>query len=303
MESLLSDLRHAWRVFRKSPGFTAIAVAALALGIGAHTAIFSVINVILLKPLPFPESDRIMELMRGFPNGNGPSISVPKFTTWKKNDVFEAMAAYDFAGVSMSVGGGDHAEQTKAIHVTSEFFRVFGVSPSIGRAFSAEEDVPGGPRVVVISYHLFSRRLGADLRAVGPAGHDRGRACRGCGSPAGHFPVRPPADIFVPLQPDPNSTNQGHYLIWAPWRAAASPGCPAAPRPRTPTGSPSRRVARRAAGTGPGRWRLSPACMPCRRPPRFPGRSSRRGPRPPWQYRRRPCRGAWRAARRLRSRG
>ncbi len=215
MESLLSDLRHAWRVFRKSPGFTAIAVAALALGIGANTAIFSVINVILLKPLPFPESDRIMELMRGFPNGNGPSISVPKFTTWKKNDVFEAMAAYDFAGVSMSVGGGDHAEQTKAIHVTSEFFRVFGVSPSIGRAFSAEEDVPGGPRVVVISYHLFSRRLGADLRQLGQPVMIAGAPTTVVGVLPATFQSDPPADIFVPLQPDPNSTNQGHYLICA----------------------------------------------------------------------------------------
>ena len=98
MEKLLADLRHAFRVFWKSPGFTAIAIAALALGIGANTAIFSVINVVLLKPLPYPEPDRIMQISRGFPGGSGGSSSIPKFNVWKKNDVFEAMAAYDFSG-------------------------------------------------------------------------------------------------------------------------------------------------------------------------------------------------------------
>src|SRR5580698_2147421 len=102
MENFLADLRHAFRVFRKSPGFTAIAVAALALGIGANTAIFSVINSVLLKPLPYPEPGRIMEVARGFPGGVGNSISVPKFNAWKKNDVFEALAAYDFAGPGMN---------------------------------------------------------------------------------------------------------------------------------------------------------------------------------------------------------
>ena len=167
MENLLADLRHAFRVFLKNPGFTAIAVAALALGIGANTAIFSVINVVLLRPLPYPEPDRIMEIERGFPGGTGNSSSIPKFNAWKKNDVFDSMAAYDFAGPGMNVGGSDHPEQVKGIHVSSEFFRVFGVSPVIGRAFTADEDVPNGPKVAVISYSLFSRQLGGDLRLVG----------------------------------------------------------------------------------------------------------------------------------------
>ena len=216
MENFLADLRQAFRVFRKSPGFTAIAVAALALGIGANTAIFSVVNVVLLKPLPFPEPDRIMQVARGFPGGGvGNSSSIPKFNTWKNNEVFAAMAAYDFAGPGMNVGGGDHPEQVKGIHVSSEFFRVFGVSPVIGRTFTAGEDVPNGPKVAVVSYQLFSRRLGGDLRLVGTPLLIAGAPTTVVGVLPATFQSDPPADIFIPLQADPNSANQGHYLLVA----------------------------------------------------------------------------------------
>src|ERR1039457_4424944 len=217
MENLLADLRHAFRVFRKSPGFTAIAIGALALGIGANTSIFSVINVVLLKPLPYPEPDRIMAVVRGFPDfqGIGNSTSIPKFNAWKKNDVFEAMAAYDFIGPGMNVGGSDHPEQVKGIHVSSEFFRVFGVSPALGRTFTADEDIPNGPKVAVISYQLFSRRLGSDLRLVGTPIQIGGEPTTVVGVLPATFKSDPPADIFIPLQADPNSTNQGHYLAAA----------------------------------------------------------------------------------------
>src|ERR1039458_7811528 len=199
MENLLADLRHAFRVFRTSPGFTAITIAALALGIGANTAIFSVINVVLLKPLPYPEPDRIMAVVRGFPDfqGIGNSTSIPKFNAWKKNDVFEAMAAYDFIGPGMNVGGSDHPEQVKGIHVSSEFFRVFGVSPALGRTFTADEDIPNGPKVAVISYQLFSRRLGSDLRLVGTPIQIGGEPTTVVGVLPATFKSDPPADIFT----------------------------------------------------------------------------------------------------------
>jgi len=217
MENPFADLRHAFRVFRKSPGFTAIAVAALALGIGANTAIFSVINVVLLKPLPYPEPDRIMAVARGYPDfqGRGNSSSIPKFNAWKRNDVFEAMTAYDFAGPGMNVGGSDHPEQVKGIHVSSEFFRVFGVAPVLGRTFTLEEDIPNGPKVAVISYRLFSRRMGEDLRMVGTPLEIAGEATTIVGVLPATFKCDPPADIFIPLQADPNSANQGHYLAVA----------------------------------------------------------------------------------------
>src|SRR6516165_9797495 len=102
METLLADVRHSLRVLIKSPGFTIVAVLALALGIGANTAIFSVIDKVLLAPLPFAESERIMRVERKFPNGHGSSVSIPKFEAWKKSGSFDAMAAYDFGGIHMN---------------------------------------------------------------------------------------------------------------------------------------------------------------------------------------------------------
>jgi predicted permease len=212
MENLLSDLRHAFRVFRQSPGFAAIAAAALALGIGANTAIFSVINVVLLKPLPFPESDRIMQLERQFPGGSGNSVSIPKFNAWKDNDVFESIAAYDFAGVGMSIGAGERAAQEQGIHVSSQYFKVFGVSPLLGRAFTPEEDLPNGPKVAVVSYRFFSRHMAGDLRAVGQPLKIGGVPTTIVGVLPATFESEPVGEIFIPLQADPNSTNQGHYL-------------------------------------------------------------------------------------------
>ena len=212
MENLIADLRHAMRVFWKSPGFTAIAIAALALGIGANTAIFSVINVVLLKPLPYPEPGRLMQLGRLFPNGVGNSSSVPKFNTWKKNDVFEAITAYDFAGPGMNIGGRDRPEQVKGIHISAEYFRVFGATPAIGRTFTSQEDLPGGPKVAIISYTLWKDRFAADPGLVGRSIDIGGEPSTVVGIMPAAFQSDPPADIFIPLQADPNSTNQGHYL-------------------------------------------------------------------------------------------
>ena len=130
MGSLSSDLRHSLRVLAKSPGFTTVAVAALALGIGANTAIFSVINKVLLEPLPYPESDRIMRIARGFPTGHGNSISIPKFMAWKKNNqTFSGHRHVRLFRPRPEPRPGDHPEQVKAIHVSSEYFAVFGVAP------------------------------------------------------------------------------------------------------------------------------------------------------------------------------
>src|SRR3982751_3959917 len=98
MTTLASDLRYAIRVALKNPRFSLVAIAALALGIGANAAIFSVVNAVLLQPLPFPQPDRLMRLCRQYPTGPGCSVSIPKFTTWRKAQSFEAMTAYDFSG-------------------------------------------------------------------------------------------------------------------------------------------------------------------------------------------------------------
>jgi putative ABC transport system permease protein len=211
----LSDFKHSIRILLKSPGFTVVAVSALALGIGANTAIFSVVNTVLLQPLPYPDSDRIMRISRSFPQGRGDSISVPKYMAWKRsNQTFEALTLYDFSGRGLNLGSGDHAEQVKAIHVSAGYFQVFGVSPIAGRTFLQQEDLPGGPKAVVLTYEVWKARLAGDRSVVGTSLMLGGEPYTVVGVLAPGFHSDPPADVFVPMQADPNSTNQGHiYLV------------------------------------------------------------------------------------------
>jgi putative ABC transport system permease protein len=216
MGSLTSDLRHSIRLLIKSPGFTAIAIAALALGIGANTAIFSVVNTVLLRPLPYFQPDRIVRLARSFPQGEGDSASIPKYMAWRKNNqVFESMTIYDFSGPGLNLGSGDHPEQVKGIHVSSEYFQVFGVKLAQGRTFLPQEDLPGGPKTAVISHSLWQTRLAADPAMIGHPIILGGDPYTVVGILPASFRPDPPADVFIPIQADPNSVNQAHYLLVA----------------------------------------------------------------------------------------
>jgi putative ABC transport system permease protein len=216
MRSFVADLRHSIRVLLNSPGFTTIAIAALALGIGANTAIFSVVNTVLLQPLPYAEPDRILRVERSFPNGTGSSSSIPKFMAWKKNNqVFDALAIYDFQGLGLNLGAGDHPEQVQGIHVSQDYFRVFGVAPELGRTFLPQEDLPGGAKALVVSNDLWKTRLGGDRSLVGKPLILGGDPYTVIGILPASFHPDPPADVFIPLQADPNSNNQGHYLAVA----------------------------------------------------------------------------------------
>jgi putative ABC transport system permease protein len=216
MSSLLSDLRHSFRVLTANPGFTAVAVTALALGMGANTAIFSVVNAVLLAPLPYPQSDRIMRIERGFKGGVGNSVSIPKFMAWKKaNQTFAAMALYDFAGPGLNLGSGDRPQQVKGIHVSAEYFQVFGVSPASGRTFLPQEDQPNGPKAAVVSNELWRTRFGSDPSLVGKSILLSGDSYTVVGILPATFHSDPPADVFIPMQADPDSTNQAHYLVAA----------------------------------------------------------------------------------------
>ncbi|HTB17365.1 MAG TPA: ABC transporter permease, partial [Bryobacteraceae bacterium] len=215
MSSLVSDLRHSLRVLVANPGFTGIAVAALALGMGANTAIFSVVNAVLLAPLPYPQSDRIMRIQRSFNGGDGgTSVSIPKFMAWKKaNQTFEALALYDIAGPGLNLGSGDRPEQIKGIHASADYFRVFGVSPLFGRTFLPEEDQPNGPKAAVLSNDLWRTRFGSNPGLVGSSILLGGDPYTVVGILPATFHSDPPADVFIAMQADPNSTNQGHFLL------------------------------------------------------------------------------------------
>ena len=215
MGSFSSDLHHSLRILAKSPAFTTVAVAALALGIGANTAIFTVVNKVLLEPLPYPESNRIMRIARAFPQGRGNSISVPKFMAWKKNNqAFDALTMYDFSGPNLNLGQGDHPEQIKAIHVTADYFAVFGVAPAMGRTFLPQEDLPGGAKAVVLGQDLWKAHFGGDPTLIGKQLLLGGAPYTVVGILPSGFHSDPPADAFLPFQADPNSTNQGHiYLV------------------------------------------------------------------------------------------
>jgi putative ABC transport system permease protein len=215
MGSMTSDLNHSIRILAKNPGFTAVAIAALALGIGANTAIFSVVNKVLLEPLPYPESNRIMRVARSYPQGRGNSISIPKFMLWKNsNRTFQAFTMYDFSGPGLSLGAGDHPEQVKAIHVTADYFNVFGVSPLLGRTFLENEDFPGGPKAALITGNLWKTHFGSDPALVGRQLLLGGTPYTIVGILPPSFRSDPPAEVFLPFQADPNSTNQGHiYLV------------------------------------------------------------------------------------------
>ena len=216
MGNFLADLRHSIRVLLNSPGFTTIAIAALALGIGANTAIFSVVNTVLLQPLPYPEPDRIMRIERSFPQGTGSSSSIPKFMAWKKNNqAFEAMTIYDSQGLGFNLGSGDRPEQVSVIHVSQDYFRVFGAAPALGRVFLPQEDLPGGAKVALVTSDLWKTRLGGDPSLVGKPLILGGDPYIVVGILSAGFHSDPPSDVFIPTQADPNSINQGHYLLVA----------------------------------------------------------------------------------------
>jgi putative ABC transport system permease protein len=167
VQTLAADLRYAFRMMRRNISFTAIAVVALGLGIGANTAIFTVVNAVLLQPLPYPQPHRIMKLGRQFRAGVGYSNSIPKYMAWRQNQVFEAMALYDFGALAMNLGSGNPPQQVNGVHVSQGYFTVFGVSPLIGRTFTQEEDLPHGPAVAVIGYSLWQSRFGAGRDVLG----------------------------------------------------------------------------------------------------------------------------------------
>jgi len=203
---VLQDLRFAVRMLRRSPGFTVTAVAALAMGIGANTAIFSVVNKVLLEPLPYPDPDRLVQLMTTSPLGDAAVVSIPKYLTWRDHtSIFQSMAAYDIGGPGVTFTEGEFPEALRAARVSQDYFRLFGAPVKIGRTFSRREDEPGGGQVAVISDRLWHARFHGDPRLVGRTISLDSAPYKVIGVLAPGFAMDPPADLWLPLQADRRS--------------------------------------------------------------------------------------------------
>jgi predicted permease len=216
MATFASDVRYAVHSMRRNPGFTAVAVAALALGIGANTAIFSVVNGVILRPLPFRDPDRLVRLCEYYPDGShNSSVSIPKYMAWTHNGVFAETTLYDEMGLNLTLGTGDPPIQLKTLHVSRGFFGVFGEGPVLGRVFDRVEDLPNGPAATILAYRIWQSRFGGDTRILGQTILLNKRPFTVVGVMPQDFESDPQADAWLPLQADPNSANYGNYLFAA----------------------------------------------------------------------------------------
>jgi predicted permease len=214
VELLIQDLKHAFRMFRQNRAFTAAAIAALALGIGANTAIFSVVSAVLLKPVPFPDPDRVVLFMNTSPQGSGPNASPAKFAHWRQQTTV-VQDATAFRTNVVNYTGGQFPEQLRAGEVSADYFRLFGARVVMGRTFTPEEDRPGGEKVAVLSYGLWTRRFSADPAIIGKSISLSGDPFVVIGVISPDFDIAefgPEPDLFVPFQLDPNTVDQGHFF-------------------------------------------------------------------------------------------
>src|SRR6266853_378955 len=189
LDDLGSDLAHGIRTIRRAPGFSTVVVATLALGIGATSAIFSIVNTVLLTPSPAPDPDRVVVLATTFPEGSSYLTSDQKFNVWRQQtDVLQDIAGRRSGVVNLT--NIDRPEQVQATWVTEEYFRLYGIPIATGRSFSGLETVPNGPPAAVLSDGVWKRAFGADPRIIGR-----------------------PIAIWLPLAIDPASASQVHYFM------------------------------------------------------------------------------------------
>src|SRR6188474_2875386 len=215
MEAFVQDLKHSFRVLRKNPGFAAAALAALTLGIGANTAIFSVVNAVLLRPVALPDPDRLVYFMNVTPGGQGPAASPAKFLHWRaQSDVVTDVSASN-TGV-MNYTGGSFPEQLRSGRASENFFKVIGATFQKGRGFRPEEDLPGGEKTVVISHNFWQTRFNTAPDIIGKTLSLGGEPYAVIGVLGKDVTFRDfggqDPDVWVAFQIDPNSVDQGHYF-------------------------------------------------------------------------------------------
>jgi len=202
METFLQDVTYSLRTLRKHPGFAAVAILTLALGIGVNSVIFSLVNGILLRPLPFPESEKIVSVFTVQKDQAEQDIFSPANFLDLKSGArqFDAVAAYNYFGFDL-VGKGE-PEALTVIKASTGFFDVLGVNPFLGRAFSAEEDLPGNDRVVLLNYSLWQRLFAGDPQVIGKTILLDGLPYRILGVMPQHFQFPEEVDVWAPLALD-----------------------------------------------------------------------------------------------------
>lgn len=201
MRTLLQDIRYGVRMLWKNPGVTAVAVIALALGIGANTAIFSVVNAVLLRPLPFADPDRLVIVKSVNAKGDDKQwggVSPADFLDWKaQQQSFEFITAYSGGGTILTEA--EQPEQFPGTRVSDDFFSVFGVKPMLGRTFVPEEFATGSQPAVVLSHRLWQRRFGGDPALVGKTLSLDGKSTTVVGVMPPEFKYPANAEVWTPV--------------------------------------------------------------------------------------------------------
>ena len=220
IETFVQDLRYGLRGIRRSPGFSLVVILTLALGIGANTAIFSVVNSVLLRPLPYPAAERLVWLGESDPKAEGISVTWVNYQHWRnENHSFEEMAGFRTAHLTLT--GRGEPLFTRAGVVTSGFFRLVGAKPLLGRLFNASEDRPGGTPTVVLSHQFWVDKLGADPRVRGRSAGARRQALRSSRSAAARAALLFTTGRFLPAAGPVRRGNARSQPAWID--AAAGP--------------------------------------------------------------------------------
>lgn len=213
MGAFFDDLRFSQRMFTKSFGFSVIALVSLTLGLGAATSIFTVVNSVLLRPLPYPHPERIVRVATIYREGIDYGViggAQYRFVQ-EQSHSFEAVAASDVGPAAVNLSGGSEPEQVSSAFVSAEFFRVLGVIPTLGRGFTEEEDSPGGACVSVLTDGLWRRRYNGDPAIVGGTINVNGESCPVVGVLPPSFRFHLNAEIFQPIRIAHVPRDQGHY--------------------------------------------------------------------------------------------
>ncbi|HSE37628.1 MAG TPA: ABC transporter permease, partial [Blastocatellia bacterium] len=227
MGNLMQDIRYAFRMLLKNPGFTVVAVIAVALGIGANSAMFSVINAVLLRPLPYNEPDRLVTIWEESPQRDMYElpVSLANFRDWvDQNTVFEQISAYTFANMNLS--GAGEPERLLAVRTSANLFSLVGAVPLLGRPFLAEEDKEGANRVAILSHALWQRRFSSDSRIVGESVtlNNQSYTVVGVMPASFQFPVgfgylgkvlNDPVDLYIPIAATGHEAVRGSFAFFS----------------------------------------------------------------------------------------